>query len=143
MSKTPEKPKKRPDMTGKKYRKSGLTPAKKKFAQVYAKTDNATEAVRQAYPEVAAITSPEYQRLKAHRLITNDNIQAEVEYQKGKIALLASKAVNKFDKLLDSDDEAISLSTGKFVFEHIHGKPVQKSTSLSVQFTSTLGDTQV
>ena len=114
-----------------------LTPAKKKFSEVYAKTDNATEAVRQAFPEVS---SNEVARVKAHRLLTNDNVSAEVEYQKNKLEILASKAVNRVEQLIESDNEAIATTNAWKTIEQVQGKAMQKSSNVNFNFTSHVTD---
>lgn len=114
------------------YKTTTLTPAKKKFAREYAKTDNGTQAILRAFPE---ITSPASARVKASRLLTNDNIKMEIQYQKNAISMLASRAVNRIGTLIESDDEAIAGTNSRWVYEQVHGKAVQKSTSLNVNFT--------
>lgn len=117
----------------KKYNKSGLTPAKKKFAQVYAKTDNATEAVRQAYPTLQ--TSDKYLTLKGHRLIANDSVSKEIDYQKGKLEQLASKSVARLEKLIDSDDENVATKNIWNTIHQVQGKPLTKIEQTSTGVT--------
>lgn len=115
-----------------KYRKSELTPAKKKFAEVYAKTDNATQAVKQAYPDMK--TSDNTLRVKGHRLLTNDNVSREIEYQKDKLERLATKAVDRLEGLMSSDDEDVATKNIWNTIHQVQGKPLQQiqSTSLGV-----------
>jgi len=99
-------------------RKSTLTPAKKRFAIEYAKTDNATKAVKVAfkannYTELSA-------RNKAHRLLTNANVNNEIAIQKAKLEKLSQKAIYKIDQLLDSDNEKIASSNAQFVINKVH-----------------------
>jgi phage terminase small subunit len=124
-----------PVKKGTKYLKTTkLTPAQKKFAKEYAKTDNGRKAIERAFPENKN-SSDNYKRLKAHRLITNDNIQREIEYQKNAIAMLASRAVNRVGTLIDSEKEDIALRSSTWVYEQVHGKAMQKSTSVNINFT--------
>ena len=117
-----------------KYSKSNLTPAKKKFAKVYAQTDNGTKAIKEAYPELAANSSDNYLRVKSTRLLTNDNVKNEIDIQKAKIEQLANKAISKIDKTIDSEDERLSFDASKWVYEQVHGKSVQKTQATSVSY---------
>ena len=113
------------------YKNSTLTPAQKQFAQVYAKTDNATEAVRQAYPDLADKASQSYLTVKGHRMLRNDNVVMEIQGQKERLQAIASKAVNKIDKLIDSVDDDVAFKSSKFAIEQVHGKATQKIESKS------------
>jgi phage terminase small subunit len=119
------------------YRKTELTPAKKKFAQVVAQTDNATEAVRQAYPDMARTTTPEVLRNKASRLLTNANVSKEIEYQKNKLEQLASKAVDRVEQLIQSDNEAVATQNIWRTIEQVQGKATQRieQHTTGVQFS--------
>lgn len=106
-----------------------LTPAKAKFAQVYAETDNATAAVRAAYPGLA---NPGTLAVKGHRLLRNDNVRAEIELQKKKLDQLAGKAIARVETLLDSKSEKIATTNAWNVIQQTHGRPTQKVESQSV-----------
>lgn len=114
------------------YKTATLTPAKKTFSKVYAETDNATKAVKIAYPD---ISSDAVARVKGHRLLTNDNVVSEIEYQKNKLEKLASKAVNRVEELIQSDNEMIATTNIWKTIEQVQGKAVQKSTSVNYNFT--------
>lgn len=126
------------------YKKSELTPAKQKFAHVYAKTDNATEAVRQAYPKLMSNSSEKYLTLKGHRLIANDNVSVEIEYQKNKLERLASKAVNRVEKLIDSADEKVATTNAWKTIEQVQGTATRRieatttGVTLNLDLTSSL-----
>ena len=122
----------KPEVTTKKqYRKTKLSPAKKKFAQVFAETDNATEAVRQAYPELVESSSPEYLRVKAGRLITNDYIQADIAKQKERMTVIANKAVDKLEDIIENGKEHNSLQASMYSIDQVHGRATQKIESSS------------
>lgn len=108
-----------------KYSKSDLTPAKKKFAQVFSETDNATEAVRQAYPLLAQTSSDKYLTLKGNRLISNDSVSAEIEQRRQVMAINANKAAKRIQGLIDSDKEEIALKASIFSYEQEEGRAVQ------------------
>lgn len=113
----------------KRNRKSDLTPAKKAFAIEYAKTDNGTQSVTKAFkdnnytPEVAAV--------KANRLLRNDNVLNEIEHQKNKLEKLATKAVNRLDSLINSDDEKVATQNIWNTIHQVQGKPLTKQVNLN------------
>jgi len=111
------------------YRKSGLTPAKKKFAEVYAKTDNASKAVRIAF-KGNKLTKYSI-RDKGRTLLTNPHVNAEIENQKHRMELIASKAVDKIEGLIDSENENIATQNSWKAYEQVHGKPLGKNISLT------------
>lgn len=111
------------------YRKSGLTPAKKKFSEVYAKTDNAVQAVKEAYPD--SKLTYDSKANKGYRLLKNAQISAEVENQKRRMELIASRAVNKISDLIESDNEQIATQNSWKAYEQVHGKPLSKNVSLT------------
>lgn len=127
-----------------KYSKSQLTPAKKKFAQVFVDTDNATEAVRRAYPELAAHTSDRYLALKGNRLIRNDSVKAEISNRKQVMEQNANKAALRIADLIESDKEDIALRASIFSYEQEEGKSLQKieqtttGVTLTIDLTSSL-----
>ncbi len=127
----------------KQYKKTAtLTPAKKKFAVVYAKTDNGTEAIRQAFPDTAAQSSPTYVSLKANRLIRNAEVSKEIAHQKQKIEYMATKALNRIDELVTSDDEQVAGQNSRWIYEQVHGKAVQKSSNINFNFTQEIDNKQ-
>ena len=50
----------------------------------------------------------------------------EITSQKERLQLIANKAVNRLDSLVDSHDEDIAYKSSKFAIEQVHGKAVQK-----------------
>lgn len=115
---------------GIKNRKSTLTPAKKAFAIEYAKTDNGTQSVIKAFS--GNTYSPEVAKVKATRLLTNDNVLNEIEYQKNKLEKLASKAVNRLDSLIQSDNETIATTNIWNTIHQVQGKPLAKNLNMNV-----------
>lgn len=121
-------------------KKDKITPAMKKFSIEYASTNNGIESIRRAYPDVASKSSDAYLAVKANRLLKKDNVITEVEYQKNRLNMLASKAIDKVDKLLDSDNEAIASNNAWRVIEQSLGKAITRveSTNLNVTLEDAL-----
>ena len=113
-----------------------LTPANKKFVEEYAKTNNGTQSVLKAFPNV----TPESARVKAVRLLANDSVINQVEYQRSKLERIGNRAVDKIEEHVESDDSNVSFNASKFVIEQVHGKAVQKSSSVNFNFTSHVTD---
>lgn len=108
----------------KSYHKSGLTPAKKRFAQEFAKTDNATQSLLTAY-EGKNVTYGSAATI-ANRLLKNVEVSSEIEYQKGKLEKLASRAVDKVEQLINSDNEQVATTNVWKTIEQVQGKATQK-----------------
>lgn len=123
------------------YKNENLTPAQKKFAQVYASTDNATEAVRQAYPDLAGKTTDTTLNNKGYRMLRNAQVVNAIEDQKAKLEAIATKAVSRIGSLVTSEDEDVAFKASKFAIEQVHGKATQKieSKSAHVQVVYNLG----
>ena len=109
-----------------KYSKSRLTPAKKKFAQVYAMTDNASEAVRQAYPGLVKSSTPNYIKEKGKRMVTNGYVLQEVSRQKKKLEALSDKAIERLEAIIDRGSERNAMQASMYVYNHAHGRAKQK-----------------
>lgn len=91
-----------------------LKPKEKEFvkALVHKNNENGTETVK----EVFGIENDNYARLKAHRLITKDNISQAIEVEKEtlksaleKKGITPEKIADKINVLLDAED----IETGK------------------------------
>ena len=105
------------------YAKSNLTPAKKKFAQVYAKTDNASEAVRVAFPH---LTNPNTVKDKGYRMLTNTYVLQDIGKQKERMQKAAGMAVERIESVIQSGKEHNALTASIFAYEQVHGKAKQK-----------------
>lgn len=116
----------------KRNRKSDLTPAKKRFAYEYARTDNGTQSVLKAFDNNY---TPEVAKVKASRLLTNDNVMTEIEYQKNKLEKLATKAVNRLDSLINSDDEKVATQNIWNTIHQVQGKPLTKQVNLNAEIS--------
>ena len=120
--------------TKKTYKKTNtITPAKKKFAQEYAKTDNASEAVRRAYPSLK--DKKKYVTVKATRLLANDSVNNEIERQKQMLEKLATQAVTRVQELIHSDNEQVATTNSWNTIRQVQGNPTSKteSTTLNIE----------
>lgn len=116
----------------KRYHKTAtLTPAKKIFTEEYARTDNGTQAAMKAFPNIKKTTAA----VKASELLRNPNVVNHIEYQKNKLEKLASKAVNRVEELIQSDNEMVATTNIWKTIEQVQGKAVQKSTNINYNFT--------
>ena len=108
------------------YTKSKLTPAKKKFAQVYAQTDNASEAVRQAFPDLTRNSSQKTIQNKGSRLLSNAIVLADIERQKERMEVIAGKAVQRLEDIIDSGKEHNALTASMYAYDQVHGRATQR-----------------
>lgn len=108
-------------------RKTDLTPAQKLFAIEYAKTDNATEAVRRAFPEIAEKIKPtsSYLRVKGSDLLAKPNVKAEIMNRKAIMEASADLAAQRLQDIITDGREHNALEASKFVIEQIDGKAKQ------------------
>lgn len=104
---------------------SKLTPAKKKFAQVYAQTDNASEAVRQAYPHLADNSSQKTIQNKGSRLLSNAIILKDIEKQKERMEVVSAKALHRIEDIIDNGTERNALTASIYAYDQVHGKATQ------------------
>lgn len=125
--------------TNKPKAKKKLTPAQKKFAVTYAKTDNATESARQSFP---TIKDNNYLAVKAHRLLRNDNVDNEIARQKQMIEKLATQAVHRVGELIQSDNEAIATTNSWNTIRQVQGNPTNKTESTNLNIEALLTDTE-
>ena len=105
------------------FQELAVRPAHKKFVAVLIMTNNATEAVRQAFPDLAAHSSYGYLRVKAHRMITNDNIQRLIALELVTIEGTTGRAVERLGELIQSKDGRVAFQAAKFCIEQTLGKP--------------------
>lgn len=104
-----------------------LDSAKQAFALAIASGKNRREAMSIAFPDLMARSSNAYIRLKAYRLLTNDNVLTEVTHQRERLEKLGDKAINTLEDLMDVGQEHNALEASKFVYEQIHGKATQRT----------------
>lgn len=124
-----------------------LTPKQKAFAIAYAETDNATEAIRRAYPEMAGKyknTTSSYLRLKGYRMLTNDNVKAEIIDRKAIMQANADLASQRIQQIITEGKEHNALTASMFAIEQADGKAKQvtevKSEHVSVIYDLSGGE---
>lgn len=120
------------------HKTNDKTVALNKFSEVYAKTSNGVKAVTEAYPDRQLTYGSK--AVLATRLLKNDNVVNQIEYQRNKLERIGNRAVDKIEEHVESDDSNVSLNASKFVIEQVHGKAVQKSSSVNFNFTSHVSD---
>lgn len=113
------------------HKTATLTPANKAFTVEYAKTNNGTQSVLKAFSgNNYTIKSA---GVKATRLLNNDSIVNHIEYQKNKLEQLATKAVNRVEQLIDSDNEQVASMNSWKSIEQVQGKAIQRNTNLNIE----------
>lgn len=121
-----------------KQTRKGLTPARQRFVDEYIATDNATEAVRRAYPELAknavTVSSKHYLSVKGDRLLSNDDVNSAIASQRAKLEALSHKAIKRVEQLITSDNEQIATVNSWNTIRQVLGNPTQqveaKSTAI-------------
>lgn len=106
---------------------SQLDSAKKAFALAIAQGKNRREAIAIAFPDLLSRSSNAYMRMKAYRLMMNDDVVTEVTVQQERLAKLGDKAINTLEDLMDVGQEHNALAASQFVYEQIHGKATQRT----------------
>ena len=103
-----------------------LKQSEKTFALVLAKTGDRVEAIKQAFPLLMLRSSNNYMRVKAHRLLMNDNVALEVEQQAERLRQIGGKSVQVLEDIMDFGQEHNALDAAKFTYEQLHGKARQR-----------------
>lgn len=113
-----------------------LTPAQLRFAIAFARYNNSSKAIRLAFPDDSKHWSPEYIRLKGHRMITNDNVNAEIANRKAVMEANATLGAQRIQEIIKDGKEHNALQAAIFSVEQADGKAVQvqniKSEHVSV-----------
>ena len=102
--------------------------AKQRFAHFYSLTDNASEAVRLAYPHMKNSSQKTIQN-KGSRLLSNAIVLQDIQRQREHMEVVAGKAVQRIETIIDSGKEHNSLIASMYAYDHVHGKPTQKILS--------------
>lgn len=122
------------------YKTSTLTPLKKKFAEEFAKTDNGTQSMLKVKPELTVGSAGTI----ANRMLKNVDVSREIEYQKSKLEKLASRAVDRVESLIASENETIATTNIWKTIEQVQGKATQKietqNTSVNISIDLSSGD---
>lgn len=104
-----------------------LDASRKAFALAIAQGKSRAEAMAISFPSIMSKSSNAYIRLKAYRLMTEDNVLTEVALQQERLANLGGKSISVLEDILDVGQEHNALEASKFVYEQIHGKATQRT----------------
>lgn len=99
--------------------------AKQRFAHFYALTDNASEAVRQAYPHLRNSSQKTIQN-KGSRLLSNAIVIQDIQKQKERMETVSSKAVQRIENIIDSGKEHNALTASMYAYDQVHGRATQR-----------------
>lgn len=121
----------------KSYHKTTKSPAIKRFVTEYARTNNATQAVKNAYP---SITTDASASTKGNRLIRNSEVVKDIDQQRKQMERVASKAIDKIEELATHEDPNIAGTNSRYAYDQVHGKATQKieSRAVTAHFTMDL-----
>ncbi len=110
----------------KKYSKSTeKSAAKQRFAHFYSLTDNASEAVRLAYPHLKDSSQKTIQN-KGSRLLSNAIVLHDIQKQKERMEVVASKAVERIEDIIDNGKDHNALTASMFAYDQVHGRSTQR-----------------
>lgn len=132
----------------------GMTPKKQAFVNAMLTTDNATQAVRIAYPELAEREQQRkaegrdypFLKVKANRLITNDYINNQLLEQRQRLTLLATKGIRRLDSIITDGKEHNALAASMYVVDQSIGKATQqietssRAVTLNIDLTSSISE---
>lgn len=128
------------------YHKTTKSPAIKVFEAEYARTNNASLAVKKAFPGQLTDGSA---RVKATRLLANDNVARGIEEQRKAIERHADAAIQSLASLsTGARSEMVRHSSSAYLVDQAHGKATQKvettnrTVTVSMDLTKELSDNQ-
>lgn len=104
-----------------------LDASKKAFALAIAQGKNRREAMSVAFPDLMSRSSNAYMRMKAYRLMTNEDVVTEVAVQQERLEKLGDKSISVLEDIMDVGQEHNALDASKFVYEQIHGRATQRT----------------
>ncbi len=104
-----------------------LDASRKAFALAIAQGKNRREAMAISFPSIMSKSSNNYIRLRAYRLLTEDDVLTEVALQRERLEVLGSKSISVLEDIMDVGQEHNALEASKFVYEQIHGKATQRT----------------
>lgn len=125
------------------YKTNNLTPARQKFVNHFAATDNGAESIRVAYPEIAEKSSITYQSTKAKRLLNNEQINNAVTMQRQRLQQISSKGIDRLETIITEGKEHNALSASMYVIDQALGRATQtvetksESITLNIDLTGT------
>ena len=99
--------------------------AKQRFATFYSLTDNASEAVRLAYPHLKNSSQKTIQN-KGSRLLSNAIVLHDIQRQKERMEVVAGKAVERIEDIIDTGKDHNALTASMFAYDQVHGRATQR-----------------
>ena len=102
-----------------------LTPIKQRFVEAFVRYNNASKDIRLAYPEQSKHWSQSYIGTKAHRLMNNDDIKAEISNRKSIMEQNANLGTARIQKIITEGKEHNALTASMFAIEQVDGKAQQ------------------
>jgi hypothetical protein len=90
---------------------------------------NATAALRTLEPSDNRTEAAIYQR--ANRIVKKRQDETAAQYIENSLEQMSGDAVERIAELVNSEDERIATKNAHFVIEHIRGKAVQRSVSIT------------
>ena len=105
-----------------------LTPSQLRFASAFAKYNNSSKAIRLAFPEQWQSWSDGYIGVKGHRMLTNDNVKAEMDNRKAVMEANATLGAQRIQQIIKEGKEHNALQAAIFSVEQADGKAVQTQT---------------
>lgn len=88
-------------------------------------TGNNTEAVRRLEPEYSNPNA------RAVKIVAKSSIENTPEYIDTQLQQIGSEAIDRIGELVHSDDERIATKNSHYVVDHLRGKAVQRSISVT------------
>jgi len=85
-------------------RRKKLTVKQTRFVGKYLQDGNATQAVREAYPN---IKTDEARRVMGHKLVTNGNVQAHIQEIMDREGLTPELVVRELKSLITDEDKSV------------------------------------
>ena len=101
-----------------------LTPATIRFINAFMIYNNASKAVRLAFPE-SKNWHKDYIKVKGHRMITDDNVKQEIQNRKAVMEQNANLGAARLQKIIKEGKEHNALEASKFSIEQMDGKATQ------------------
>lgn len=90
---------------------------------------NASAALRTLEPDSGRTDAAIYQR--ANRIVKKRQDETAAQYIEDSLEQMSSDAIERVGELVNSEDERIATKNAHFVIEHIRGKAVQRSVSIT------------
>lgn len=83
--------------------------------------------------QAVSVVNPDYEapHQRSYRIVKKSEDMPSTAYIDEALQQIAGSAVRELDRLVESNDEKISLSASKYAIDQVRGKAIQKSLSLT------------